>query len=254
MSLLLTQITVTVDGKETVRNVSCEVGAGEIVLLVGPNGSGKSTLSNAIMGHPQYVITSGAVTLDGVDITAMPVYEKARAGLFLSQQHIPKIAGLSLVTFLHTVHGMQTGAQVDILEYYLQVRERMNELGLDPDILDRPLTAGLSGGQKKLSEIVQLAVCKPKYAILDEIDSGVDVDALKDVFRVVSVLAKQGTGFLLVSHHPSVLNYLTPTAVHLMVGGSMVRSGGVELLRAIQRDGFCTVMECPLVSDCKTNG
>jgi Fe-S cluster assembly ATP-binding protein len=217
---------------------------------MGPNGSGKSSLVNALMGHPHYSAT-GALHLNGRDILGARPEEKAQSGLFLSLQHTPKVAGVTLATFLHKVHVSKTGEDVSVLEYYLALREVAETFGISDSFLDRPLSAGLSGGEKKLSEALQLAVLKPRFAFLDEMDSGVDVDALKKLFGVVSALSAEGTSFLVISHHPSLLTHLTPDTVHIMQNGMLAKSGGRELAEVVLRDGFCAAIECPLVGGCE---
>jgi Fe-S cluster assembly ATP-binding protein len=203
------------------------------------------------MGHPNYTVTAGTLTLDGEEILTLPPEHKAKKGLFLSLQHIPKVGGINLATFLHKVHVSVTGKESDVLEYYLVLREIAKTYDIPEAVLDRPITAGLSGGEKKLGEALQLAVLKPRFAILDEIDSGVDVDAMKKVFAVIEALKKEGTGFLIISHHPSLLSHLVPDAVHVMAGGELKKSGGRELAEAVLRDGFCKTIECPLEEHCE---
>lgn len=251
-TLHLTHITVAADQKELVHDATLSFASGEVVVLMGPNGSGKSTLVNVVMGHPYYKLTHGSVHVDDKDITGLPVDAKAKQGLFLSLQHVPRIGGVTLATFLHKVHVARTGEAVDVLEYFLTLRELAKHYGIDEGLLNKPLTAGLSGGEKKLAEALQLAVLAPRFAILDEMDSGVDVDALHTVFRVVGTLAKKGTGFLIISHHPSLLDHLLPTHVHVMSVGKVVRSGGPELAAAILKDGFCKVIDCPFEPSCHT--
>jgi Fe-S cluster assembly ATP-binding protein len=253
-SLKLKHISVEAEDKEVVRDVSLELAEGEVSVLMGPNGCGKSTLVNAIFGHPHYSVTKGKLLLDGKDVLKLRPDEKARKGLFLSLQHLPKVGGITLATFLHKIHTAATDTQTDILEYYLTLRERAKELGIRDDLLDRSLTQGLSGGEKKLSEVLQLAVLKPRFAILDEIDSGVDVDAIRTVFAAVETLRKEGTGFLIISHHPSLLDHVTPKHVHLMAGGKLVRSAGKELAQEVHKNGFCKAIECPLEPGCDAKG
>ena len=249
-TLELKNISVEAEGKEVVHDVSLTLKEGEVSVLMGPNGCGKSTLVNAVFGHPHYRVTKGKMKLDGKDVLKLRPDEKAQKGLFLSLQHLPRVGGITLATFLHKVHVAQTGKNVDILEYYLALKERAKELGIRDDLLDRPLTQGLSGGEKKLSEVLQLAVLKPRFAVLDEIDSGVDVDAIRTVFSAVETLKKEGTGFLIISHHPSLLEHVTPEHVHLMAAGKLVRSAGKELAEEVHKQGFCKAIECPLEEDC----
>jgi Fe-S cluster assembly ATP-binding protein len=250
-TLELRNISVTAENKPVVSDVSLGLESSHVSVLMGPNGSGKSTLVNAVMGHPNYTVTAGTLTLDGEDILTLPPDQKAKKGLFLSLQNIPKVGGINLATFLHKVHVSMTGKDADVLEYYLTLRETAKELGISEDLLDRPITAGLSGGEKKLSEALQLAVLKPQFAILDEIDSGVDVDALKKVFSVIDTLKNEGTGFLVISHHPSLLSHLSPDMVYVMAGGKLMKSGGKELAESVLRDGFCKTIECPLEEHCE---
>jgi Fe-S cluster assembly ATP-binding protein len=249
--LELKNISVTAENKPVVSDVSLTVESGQVAVLMGPNGSGKSTLVNAVMGHPNYSVTAGSLKLDGEDTLMLPVEDKAKRGIFLSLQHIPKVGGINLATFLHKVHVSVTGKDTDVLEYYLTLRETAKKIGIPEDLLDRPLTQGLSGGEKKLSEVLQLAILKPRFAILDEPDSGVDVDALKKVFSVIEMLKNEGTGFLIISHHPSLLSHLSPDAVYVMAGGKLMKSGGAELAESVLRDGFCKTIECPLEEHCE---
>jgi len=250
-ALSLHTVSVEAEGKPIVSDVSFDVPEGSVSVLMGPNGSGKSTLVNALMGHPHYAVTNGTLELNGEDILSLPVEKKAQQGLFLSLQHIPKVGGINLATFLHKVHVAQTGEESDVLEYYLELRERAKEYNIPEELLDRPLTAGLSGGEKKLSEVLQLASIKPTYAVLDEIDSGVDVDAMKKVFAAITTLKEQGTGFLIISHHPALLDHLHPEHVHVMANGRLMKSGGEEVAREVLESGFCKAIDCPLEPGCE---
>lgn len=250
-TLALKNISVTAEEKNIIHNVSFSLTSGSISVLLGPNGSGKSTLVNALMGHPSYQVTQGTCTLDGEDILTLPTEKKAKKGILLSVQHTPKVGGVNLATFLHKVHSATTGEDISVLEYYLQLRDLAKEYSIDDAFLDRPISTGLSGGEKKLSEALQLAVIKPRFAILDEIDSGVDIDAMKKVFGVITKLKEQGTGFLLISHHPSLLEYITPDQVLVMANGRIARTGGSELAETILKDGFCIGLDCPLVDGCE---
>jgi len=252
MSVLAIQgISVSVDEKEVVRDVSFTLNAVEVAVLMGPNGSGKSTLVNAVMGHPYYTVRGGKVVLGGEEVTALSPHEKAQRGLFLSLQHTPKIGGTTLAAFLHKAHTALTGETIDVLEYYLALREQAKAYGIRDDLLDRPLSEGLSGGEKKLADMLQLIALKPKVAMLDEIDSGVDVDAMKMVFRTIEQLVGEGMSVLLISHHPALLEHLSPAEVHLMATGRLVRSAGRELAEEIHREGFCKAIECPMQEGCE---
>jgi len=242
----LKNISIQADDKEIVSDVSFVLKKGEVAVLMGPNGSGKSTLVNGVMGHPDYSVTKGQVLFEEKDITKSKTEEKAEKGIFLSMQHIPRVGGLTLAAFLHKA----SKSTESVLEYYVSLRTEVEEYGINPDLLDRPLTAGLSGGEKKLSEIIQLVALKPKLAVLDEIDSGVDVDALKTFFTAIGKLKEKGTSFLIISHHPSLLDHLSPNTVHVMSNGKLVRSHGKELAEEILEHGFCRAVGCEHRDSC----
>ncbi|MEK7118485.1 MAG: Fe-S cluster assembly ATPase SufC [Patescibacteria group bacterium] len=229
---------VETDGKTVVGGASFVLKSGEIHVLMGPNGSGKSSLLNAIMGHPKYVITKGDITLDDNNITNLPTEKKAQAGIFLSLQHLPEIAGVTLTNFLHKAYCAQKGDNTPPLDFYKRMEARAKEFGIDHSFLRKHLNAGLSGGEKKQSEVLQLLALEPKFALLDEIDSGVDVDAQKHVFSAIEHLRKNGVGFLLVSHHPNLLQHIKPNQVSIMKNGKVVATGGKELVEKISKEGF----------------
>lgn len=250
-NLTLEHIDIVSDGKALVRDVSLSVSGGSVSVLMGPNGSGKSSLVNGICGHPQYRVTKGTVTLNDEDVTALSAQEKANKGLFLSLQHTPKIGGTTLAAFLHKIHTVRHGSDaVSMLEFYSKLVDMSEQFSLNRALLDRPISAGLSGGEKKTSELLQLLVFRPKIAILDEIDSGVDIDALRAVFAVIDSLKRSGTGFLIISHHPSLLTHLSPEHVHIMSRGAHITSGGYELAETVVKKGFCAVAGCTNVSNC----
>ena len=233
--------TVSTGGKNVVSDMSLSIESGELHVLMGPNGSGKSSLLNAIMGHPKYVLNGGVMLLDGENITELPTEKKAKAGLFLSLQHLPEIAGVTLTNFLHRAYKELKDRKETPLEFYKMTEARANEFGIDPTFLKKHVNKGLSGGEKKQSEVLQLLALKPKFAFLDEIDSGVDVDAMKRIFAVIEHLRKEGVGFLLVTHYSNILKSLTPDHVHVMKDGKLVLSGGKELAEKIAHDGFDTI-------------
>ncbi len=243
-------LSVETDGKKIVNDVSFELKVGTISVLMGPNGSGKSTLVNAVMGHPDYKISAGNLLLNGEDITKLSTNEKSRKGIFLSLQNIPKIGGVTFATFLHKAFVAINNSDISILEFYAGLSDTADKFSIDKSILDRPLTDGLSGGEKKMSEALQLAMLKPKVAILDEIDSGVDVDAMHKVFDVVNSLKKDGTAFLVISHHPALLTHVSPEKVFVMNKGMVVDSGGAELAKEIIKNGFCNVSKCDKIDEC----
>jgi Fe-S cluster assembly ATP-binding protein len=238
MKLELKDIAVSVDGNDVVHDVSLTLESGAVSVLMGKNGSGKSSLANAVMGHPSYKLTSGQILLNGEEITSLPPEKKAQKGLFLSQQHTPKIGGVTLATFLQKAYESVHCREVPALEFYLEQQKLAESLGLDPTLLDKPITESLSGGQKKQSEALQLAVLEPTFAFLDEIDSGVDVSALGVVFSVIRSLQEKGTGFLMVSHHPSLLSHIEPDHVYVMENGQIAKDGGPELAQQVQKNGF----------------
>lgn len=231
-------ISVDAGEKHIVSDVSLSLSSGELHVLMGQNGSGKSTLVNAIMGHPKLVVTGGNIILDDEDITSLATEKKAAKGLFLSMQYLPEIPGVTLLNFLHRAHKAQTGEEVSILEFYKALEAKTKEIGVDASFLKRQVGVGLSGGEKKLAEIIQMIALKPKFAFLDEIDSGVDVDALKLVKAGIEYLRKEGTAFLLITHYDTLLADMAPDHVHVMKDGKIVRTGGPQLIAEIKEKGF----------------
>ena len=236
--LTIKNCTISAEEKEVVSGASLMLKSGEIHLLMGPNGSGKSSLLNGIMGHPKYQITEGKIILDDEDITTLATEKKARAGIFLSLQHLPAVAGVTLTNFLFRAQKNIKSSDITPLDFYTMMQSRAKEFGIDPTFLRKHLNTGLSGGEKKQSEVLQLLALEPKFALLDEIDTGVDIDALKKLFAVILHLQAQGVGFLLVSHHPNILTHITPDFVHVIKDGKLVASGGRELVEKISANGF----------------
>lgn len=237
-SLEFDNLEVCTGDKPVVHDVTLSVPSGEIVVVFGKNGSGKSTLVNGVMGHPNFQLTRGTIRLNGRDITRLRPEEKARAGLFLSLQHIPKIGGVTLASFIHKAYEALHCREVAALEFYLLLKDIAAEFALDARLLDRPLIAGLSGGERKQSEALQLAALRPTYALLDEIDSGVDIEALTNVFSALQRLAKQGIGILLITHDITIVNRLLITKLHILSDGRITQSGGPELTEQIAKYGF----------------
>ncbi len=237
-TLELQHISVATDDRTIVEDVSLTLRAGEVHVLMGPNGSGKSTLLNALMGHPKYRITAGALLFDGEDITELPPEKKAKKGLFLSLQHLPEIAGVTLTNFLHRAYRETNGSAMTPLEFYTYMKSIAEEVGISSEFLKKHVNSGLSGGEKKQSEMLQLLALRPRFAFLDEIDSGVDVDAMKRVYSIIDRLRKEEVGFFLVTHHTNILEHVGADAVSIMREGKLVATGGKELVERIAREGF----------------
>jgi Fe-S cluster assembly ATP-binding protein len=229
---------VTVAGNEILHGVDLEVASGEVHALMGPNGSGKSTLSNVIMGRPGYVVTDGTVLLNGEDITALTADERAKRGLFLAMQYPTEIPGVSVVNFLRTAYNSIKGGQVSALEFRKHMKTQMERLGVEDSMVQRYVNQGFSGGEKKRNEVLQLAVLEPAVALLDETDSGLDIDSLKLVAESVNDLAGPDLGVLIITHYQRMLNYITPGFVHVMMQGKIVRSGGPELAHQLEDKGY----------------
>jgi Fe-S cluster assembly ATP-binding protein len=226
--------------KRLLNKISLQIQPGEIHVLMGPNGAGKSSLVKAIMGYPELKI-GGKISLNDVDISAQTPDIRSKAGLFISHQHPVEIPGVRLLEFLKTAYNEQREPKdrVDVWSFLTIFQNALKETGLPEDFTDRELNAGFSGGEKKKSELLQLIVLKPKYAVLDEIDSGLDVDSLKQVYSAVTKLAKENqTGFLIITHNPEVLNHIKPTKIHILKKGKITESGGIELAGEIVNKGF----------------
>jgi Fe-S cluster assembly ATP-binding protein len=225
--------------KQILRGVDLTIGAGETHAIMGPNGSGKSTLAYAIAGHPKYKIDSGSILLDGVEVLSMTVDERARAGLFLAMQYPVEIPGVSVTNFLRTAKTAIDGEAPAIRGWIKDVRTSMANLKMDPAFAERNVNEGFSGGEKKRNEILQLELLKPRFAVLDETDSGLDVDALKIVSEGVN-RAKENTGLgiLLITHYNRILKYIKPDFVHVFVAGRVVEQGGPELAVRLENEGY----------------
>jgi len=220
--------------------VDLEIGVGEVHAIMGPNGSGKSTLSKVLSGHPAYEVTEGSVTFKGEDLLELEVDARARAGIFLAFQYPVDIPGVSIANFLRTAIQSNTGEEVDIFDFQEDLVERMGLLEMSSEFATRSVNHGFSGGEKKRNEILQLAMLKPSLAVLDETDSGLDIDALQVVSAGVNALHQErpDTSFLLITHYQRILNYIKPQFVHVMVNGRIVRSGGIELAAALEAGGY----------------
>lgn len=228
------------DGQRPIlRGVDLSIRSGQTHALMGPNGSGKSTLAYAVAGHPRYTVTSGQVTLDGVDVLGMTVDERARAGMFLAMQYPVEVPGVSVSNFLRTAATATRGEAPKLRLWVKEVRAAMDELSMDPSFAERNVNEGFSGGEKKRSEILQMELLRPKIAILDEIDSGLDVDALKVVADGINRLGATGeSGVMLITHYTRILRYVRPDHVHVFVEGRIVESGGADLADRLESGGY----------------
>lgn len=231
-------IVVEVEGKDVVKGVSLSIKPGEVHAIMGPNGSGKSSISNALMGHPTYPITRGKAFLDGVDLFGLSADERSRAGLFLAFQYPVAIPGVTVANFMRTALRAHRGKDADMSDFRKLFKAEMKALGVDPSFASRYLNDGFSGGEKKRIEILQLAVLNPKMAILDETDSGLDIDALKTVAEGINRYHNDHNGVLLVTHYQRLLNYVKPDRVHVMMDGQLVVSDGPELALKLEDQGY----------------
>ncbi|NNG34293.1 Fe-S cluster assembly ATPase SufC [Nakamurella aerolata] len=227
------------ESKEILKGVDLTVSSGETHAIMGPNGSGKSTLAYSLAGHPKYQVTSGSVTLDGEDVLAMSVDERARAGLFLAMQYPVEVPGVSMSNFLRTAATAVRGEAPAIRTWVKEVKQAMKDLDITEEFADRSVNEGFSGGEKKRHEILQLELLKPKIAVLDETDSGLDVDALRVVSDGVNKYkADSDGGVLLITHYTRILRYIHPDKVHVFAGGKIVESGGPELAEELENNGY----------------
>jgi Fe-S cluster assembly ATP-binding protein len=236
--LVIDNLHASVEGTEILKGVTLTVNEGETHAIMGPNGSGKSTLANVLLGHPSYLITEGTITYKGEDITAAAPEVRGQAGMFLGFQYPEEIPGVSVVNFLRTALSNKTGTDYTVLELRLKVMEAMRELGMDASFADRYLNEGFSGGERKRNEILQMTVLEPDFAVLDETDSGLDIDALKIVAEGVERLRNDERGFLIITHYQRMLDYITPDVVHVFLDGRIVESGGADLADAIEEAGY----------------
>src|SRR5215210_1444107 len=227
-----------VEGKEILRGIDLVVRQDETHALMGPNGSGKSTLSNVIMGRPGYMATAGEVLFRGENVLQLTADQRAQRGLFLAMQYPVEVPGVSVVNFLRTAYQAMKGEQVSALAFRKHMKEKMGLLGIEDAMVNRYVNQGFSGGEKKRNEILQLAVLEPEIAILDETDSGLDIDSLKLVAQGVAQLVGPDLGVLLITHYQRILRYIKPDHVHVMINGRIVRSGGMELATELEEKGY----------------
>jgi Fe-S cluster assembly ATP-binding protein len=225
--------------KEILKGVSLTINTGEIHAIMGPNGSGKSTLASTIAGHPRYTVDSGSITLDGEDVLEMSVDERARAGLFLAMQYPVEVPGVTMTNFLRTAKTAITGEAPALRQWVGDVKDAMTKLRMDTDFAQRDVNHGFSGGEKKRHEILQMELLQPKFAVLDETDSGLDVDALRIVSEGVNrVHESTGLGVMLITHYTRILNYIKPDYVHVFVEGKVAEQGGPELADQLENEGY----------------
>jgi Fe-S cluster assembly ATP-binding protein len=236
---------VKVEGKEILKGVNLEIRKGEIHALMGPNGSGKSTLAYALMGHPKYKVTKGKILLKGKDITKLSVDKRAKRGLFLAFQYPCEVPGVTIANFLRTALNAKTGKRVDVMEFRKMLKEKMGLLRMDESFADRYVNEGFSGGEKKKAEILQMAVLEPEIAILDETDSGLDIDAMRAVSEGINALREElDTGILIITHYQRILSYVRPDRVYIMLDGRIVRSGNEELVLELEQRGYESFRRC----------
>ncbi|HHS3006802.1 TPA: Fe-S cluster assembly ATPase SufC [Staphylococcus argenteus] len=244
-TLEIKDLHVSIEDKEILKGVNLTVNTDEIHAIMGPNGTGKSTLSSAIMGHPSYEVTKGEVLLDGVNILELEVDERAKAGLFLAMQYPSEITGVTNADFMRSAINAkrEEGQEINLMQFIKKLDKNMDFLDIDKDMAQRYLNEGFSGGEKKRNEILQLMMLEPKFAILDEIDSGLDIDALKVVSKGINQMRGENFGALMITHYQRLLNYITPDKVHVMYAGKVVKSGGPELAKRLEEEGYEWVKE-----------
>ena len=239
-----------VDGNEILQGLTLTVPKGEVHAIMGPNGSGKSTLAKVMAGHEEYQVSSGDVLLDGKSLLGMDVDERSRAGLFLAFQYPAEIPGVSNANFLRAARQarLPEGEEIDAVSFYKEMYDRMDQLGIDRKFTGRSVNEGFSGGEKKRNEVLQMMMLDPKYAVLDETDSGLDIDALKIVAEGVNAMRGPERGFLVITHYQRLLDYIVPDYVHVLSGGRIIRSGDKSLALELEEKGYDWVNEDQLAS------
>jgi Fe-S cluster assembly ATP-binding protein len=236
--LKIENLHVEIDGSEILKGLDLEVGKGEIHAIMGPNGSGKSTLSNVLMGHPRYEITEGEITFEGQDVLELEADERARLGMFLAFQYPSEVPGVSVANFLRTAVNSVREEELSPMEMYRLLQEKMAVMQMDPKFAERYLNEGFSGGEKKRNEILQMLMLEPRLAIMDETDSGLDIDALQVVARGVNELRGPEFSAVIITHYQRILRYIEPDHVHVMLDGRLVTSGGKELADVLEEKGY----------------
>ena len=246
MSVLeIKDLHVSIEDKEILKGVNLTLKTGEIAAIMGPNGTGKSTLSAAIMGNPNYEVTQGEILLDGENILDLEVDERARLGLFLAMQYPSEIPGITNAEFIRAAMnvGKEDDEKISVMDFITKLDEKMEFLGMKEEMAERYLNEGFSGGEKKRNEILQLLMLEPKFALLDEIDSGLDIDALKIVSKGVNAMRGDNFGAMIITHYQRLLNYITPDVVHIMMDGRVVLSGDAELAARLEKEGYAKIAE-----------
>ncbi|GBF10228.1 Fe-S cluster assembly ATPase SufC [Tepidibacillus infernus] len=243
--LTIDNLRVSVEGKEILKGLSLEIKGGEVHAIMGPNGTGKSTLASALMGHPKYTVESGSITLNGEDVLEMKTDERARKGLFLAMQYPSEISGVTNSDFLRSAVNARRGEgnEISLIKFVREMEQKMKLLEMNEAFAGRYVNEGFSGGEKKRNEILQMMMVKPSIAILDEIDSGLDIDALKIVAKGVNEMKSPDMGVLVITHYQRLLNYIKPDFVHVMMQGKIVRSGGPELAEKLEAEGYDWIKE-----------
>ena len=236
--LKIENLQVEIDGQEIVKGLDLEVGKGEIHAIMGPNGSGKSTLANVLMGHPRYEVTGGSITFEGEDVFELEPDERAKLGMFLAFQYPSEVPGVSVANFLRTAVNSVREEELSPMEMYRLIQEKMNVMQMDPRFAERYLNEGFSGGEKKRNEILQMLMLDPSLAIMDETDSGLDIDALQIVARGVNELRGPEFSAIIITHYQRILRYIEPDHVHVMLDGRLVTSGGKELADDLEEKGY----------------
>jgi len=240
MSLVITNLQAAIDGNDILKGLSLEVPPGEVHAIMGPNGSGKSTLAKVIAGHEDYEVTGGAVTMDGEDLLDLGIDERSRAGLFLAFQYPAEVPGVTMANFIRAARQarLPEGEEIDAVVYYKELYEKMDQLGIDRRFTSRSVNEGFSGGEKKRNEVLQMMMLEPGYCVMDETDSGLDIDALKVVASGVNSMRSPGRGFLVITHYQRLLDYIEPDYVHVLADGQIVRSGSKELALELEQKGY----------------
>ncbi len=237
---------VSVENKKILKGLNLTIRKGEIHALMGPNGTGKSTLANAIMGHPAYAVTEGGIFLEGKNVLELPPDERARQGLFMAFQYPSAIPGVTLSNFLRLAVNSVRGEELNVLEFHKLLRQKMKILEMEPSFAKRYLNDGFSGGEKKRSEVLQLAMLQPKMVILDETDSGLDIDALRIVSSGVTKVRRPDMGILLITHYVRILQYIRPQFVHILYDGKIVESGDYTLAEKLEKEGYDFIKNRPV--------